>query len=106
MTSTPSSSAEPDASAGIATATIDGIYYASNASNDMMSIGTGQLIEGLGLKGDRYCQNVGTYSVLKEPGRQLTIISADGVEEELLLEGAKSATWMFLNSMWSLCPAN
>ena len=44
------------------------------------------LIEGKGIEGDRYCSLKGTYSVLqtqegiREPARQLTIISADDVE--------------------------
>ena len=90
MTSTSSvTSAKPAASAATA-AIIEGIYYATKASNDMISLETGKLIEGAGLKGDRYCQNIGTYSVLQEPGRQLTMISADSVEEEAVLLLAKS----------------
>ena len=56
----------------------------------MQSIKQGQLVAGKGLDGDRYCNNVGTYSLFRssrlcqgapEPGRQLTLISADSVEE-------------------------
>jgi MOSC domain-containing protein YiiM len=39
------------------------------------------------MEGDRYANNIGTYSVLKEPGRQLTLLSADGVEVALKEEG-------------------
>ena len=91
MTSIPSSATSAEPAASVATAaTIEGIYYATKASNDMISLETGELIEGAGLKGDRYCQNIGTYSVLQEPGRQLTIISADSVEEEVTLLLGKS----------------
>lgn len=47
------------------------------------------LLTGRGIEGDRYCSLTGTYSVfqteegVREPGRQLTIISADEVEEKL-----------------------
>jgi hypothetical protein len=52
----------------------------------------GLLVAGVGLDGDRYARYVGTYSVLRisqshpgerEPGRQLTLISADSVRERL-----------------------
>ena len=89
MTST-SSTAKPAAASAATAAIIEGIFYATKASNDMISLETGKLIEGAGLKGDRYCQNIGTYSVLQEPGRQLTIISADSVEEEVTLLLGKS----------------
>lgn len=55
----------------------------------MQSIKQGQLIAGKGLDGDRYCNDVGTYSLFRssrlckgdpEPGRQLTLLSADSVE--------------------------
>ena len=62
---------------------IEGIYWCDAASNEMSSSSTGQLIKGVGLQGDRYARRIGTYSALPEPGRQLTIISADGVEEAL-----------------------
>jgi MOSC domain len=52
------------------------------------------VLTGIGLDGDRYAKNIGTYSVFRasaqrpgerEPGRQLTLISADSVRETLLL---------------------
>ena len=39
------------------------------------------LSPGVGIVEDRYGQKRGTYSVLPEPGRQVTLISADAVEE-------------------------
>ena len=50
------------------------------------------LIAGQGVAGDRYAKNTGTFSALRwsgrklgerEPGRQLTIISADAIDEAL-----------------------
>ena len=55
----------------------------------MVALERGRLLKGKGLEGDRYAQRRGTYSVLKssihnpgeqEPGRQLTVISAEGVK--------------------------
>jgi len=69
---------------------IEGIFYTAEASQPMISIEQGMLIQGIGLEGDRYAKKIGTYSVLKssitkpgeqEPGRQLTLISGDGVRE-------------------------
>lgn len=69
-----------------------GIYRASEASADMESLDEGLLVAGVGLDGDRYARHVGTYSVLRisqshpgerEPGRQLTLLSADSVRERM-----------------------
>ena len=49
----------------------------------MMSKSMATLTAGIGLVGDRYANCMGTYSVLPEPGRQLTMISADNVEAAL-----------------------
>jgi MOSC domain-containing protein YiiM len=69
---------------------VEGIYCSSVASGPMTSLQTGTLLKGVGLKGDRYAQRKGSYSVFRasqqapgeqEPGRQLTLVSADGIEE-------------------------
>ena len=71
---------------------IEGIFLSPVASGPMQSVAQATLIANRGLEGDRYCDNVGTYSVLRisksrpgerEPGRQLTMLSADSVEEAL-----------------------
>lgn len=62
---------------------IEGIFACSEASGEMISQSSATLIQGVGLEGDRYAKQAGTYSVLTEPGRQLTLISADGVENAL-----------------------
>ena len=38
------------------------------------------LTAGVGMHGDRYASNEGTYSVLPEPGRQVTLLSATEVD--------------------------
>jgi MOSC domain-containing protein YiiM len=62
----------------------------------MQSVDTGTLMVGKGLDFDRYCTLVGTYSHIRvsklqtgqrEPGRQLTLMSADSVEAALKRNG-------------------
>uniref|UniRef100_A0A7S1B9Z2 MOSC domain-containing protein n=1 Tax=Corethron hystrix TaxID=216773 RepID=A0A7S1B9Z2_9STRA len=71
---------------------IEGIFIAPSASMPMQSVAEGTLIPGKGIEGDRYCNFTGTYSVLRiskrkpghrEPGRQLTLLSAESVEAAL-----------------------
>lgn len=71
---------------------IEGIFRASQASGEMEELDSGKLIANVGLEGDRYANLKGSYSVLRvsaqnpghqEPGRQLTILSADGVRSAL-----------------------
>lgn len=82
--------------------TIEAIYRTPAASGPMVALEKATLVKGVGLEGDRYAQRVGTYSVLKasihqpgkpEPGRQLTLISSEGVKaafEEKGIEWNKS----------------
>lgn len=58
----------------------------------MKALTRATLVAGKGIEGDRYCNRVGTYSVLRasklqpgqpEPGRQVTLVSADSVEQAL-----------------------
>ena len=51
----------------------------------MKSVKTATLIAGVGIEGDRYELKTGTYSAkfLYEPGRNLTLVSADGVEAQV-----------------------
>lgn len=75
---------------------IEGIFMSPTASTPMQSLEKGTLVAGKGLDGDRYSNFVGTYSHLRsskqnpgqrEPGRQLTILSADSVKETLERNG-------------------
>ena len=68
---------------------IDGIFVSPEASKPMLSLQEGTLVTGRGLAGDRYHNYVGTYSHIRiskrhpgerEPGRQLTLISADSLD--------------------------
>ena len=58
-----------------------------------------KLIKGKGIEGDRYAMKTGTYSAkfLNEPGQNLTLVSADGVEQQMAATGIKS-----FNSMGEL----
>jgi MOSC domain-containing protein YiiM len=75
---------------------IEGIFLSPRASLPMQSVNTGTLMVGKGLEFDRYCTLAGTYSHIRaskihpgqrEPGRQLTIMSADSVESALKQHG-------------------
>jgi hypothetical protein len=71
---------------------IEGIFISPRVSLLMQSVETGTLLVGKGLEGNRYCTFAGTYSHLqlskflagqREPGQQLTLISANSVEAAL-----------------------
>jgi len=58
-----------------------------------------EVVAGRGIVGDRYFKRQGTYSVFRtsakqpsrrEPGRQLTLVAAEGIEEALLVNGMDS----------------
>ena len=75
---------------------IQGIFIASHASAPMQGLDEATLIEGRGIQGDRYCSSIGTYSCLRasrlregeqEPGRQITLVSADSVQHTLREQG-------------------
>ena len=77
---------------------VAGIYIAPASAAPMESLLSATLIEGRGIEGDRYALHTGTYSALRasakapgerEPGRQLTMVSADGVEASLKRAGVK-----------------
>jgi len=70
-------------------AVVEGIFCTATAGSPMQSCPKDLLVAGVGLQGDRYAQKEGTYSVVvpKEPGRQLTLISADSVEQSLTASG-------------------
>lgn len=79
--------------------TIDGIYVANEASEPMMELRVATVIAGRGIVGDRYARRKGTYSVFRnsareqgarEPGRQLTLVAAEGVEAALTGHGIKA----------------
>lgn len=91
--------AEPTPTPPLASGVIDGIYIAEEASGSMTELTEARLIAGRGIFGDRYMRRKGTYSVFRvskkdlgqrEPGRQLTIVSAEGLEAAFLTNGMKA----------------
>ena len=78
------------------TVSIESLHTSKEAGGTMESLSKANLLAGVGLEGDRYAQKVGTYSLFRnsklksgeqEPGRQLTLISADGAEAVLSRAG-------------------
>ena len=79
---------------------IVGLYTAKESGAPMRSHRKVQLVEGLGIAGDRYAHLTGSYSAFRrslrepgarEPGRQLTIVSADGIDAALKAAGLEGA---------------
>lgn len=68
---------------------IEGIFITPCSAAPMQPLEVGTLIKGVGIEGDRYALGTGTYSAafLKEPGKNLTVISADAVEAEMAKVG-------------------
>ena len=63
-------------------AAVESIFIAPSNAAPMKSVKSATLLAGAGIEGDRYVLRTGTYSAkfLYEPGRNLTLVSADGVE--------------------------
>jgi hypothetical protein len=70
-------------------AKIEGIFIAPESAAPTQSLQTATLIRGIGIEGDRYALGTGTYSAkfLKEPGKSLTMVSADSLEAEMKSTG-------------------
>ena len=68
---------------------IEAMYIADASTCEMKHLRSATLIAGRGIDGDRYCSGRGTYSVMAEPGRQLTLISAESAEDSLAAAGLK-----------------
>lgn len=80
------------------TPVVDGIFIAPSASAPMQRRHSVQVIAGQGIVGDRYAKAAGTYDVLlassktpgeREPGRSITLVSADDVEKALDAAGVQ-----------------
>ncbi len=56
------------------------IQIAKDAKGDMESLQKVLAIEGKGLEGDRYCNQVGSYSHNPGPDREVTLIEAEALE--------------------------
>uniref|UniRef100_A0A7R9VQ11 MOSC domain-containing protein n=1 Tax=Pseudictyota dubia TaxID=2749911 RepID=A0A7R9VQ11_9STRA len=70
---------------GEVTARIEDIYVSPKSAAPMESRKVATLIAGVGIEGDRYALGKGTYSAsfMSEPGRNLTMVSSDAIEEVL-----------------------
>ena len=66
---------------------IEALHTADASTSEMRLLQTATLIAGKGIDGDRYCTGCATYSVMAEPGRQLTLISASSAEDSLAAAG-------------------
>lgn len=63
------------------------IWTAPNSSASMESHTAVSLVAGLGIEGDRYAEQAGTYTIFKEPGRQLTLISRESAVAAMAAAG-------------------
>jgi len=72
-------------------ANIEGIYVASESAAPMELLKEAMLMKGKGIKGDRYALGTGTYSAkfFGEPGKNLTLMSADAIESKMAEVGLK-----------------
>ncbi len=61
--------------------TIEHIYLASEASKPMVSLLEAEVMVGAGIEGDRYANKTGTYSHYPNPGRHVTLIEAEVIED-------------------------
>ena len=63
------------------------IQIAKDAKGGMESLQEVQAVEGKGLEGDRYCNQVGSYSHNPGPDREVTLIEAEALEAMARAEG-------------------
>ena len=77
-------------------AVVEGIFVATAAGEPMKELASAEVIAQRGIVGDRYMRRQGTYSLWRnsekkpgqrEPGRQVTIVAAEGVETALIMNG-------------------
>mmetsp|Transcript_105827 Transcript_105827/g.294538 ORF Transcript_105827/g.294538 Transcript_105827/m.294538 type:complete len:266 (+) Transcript_105827:55-852(+) len=70
-------------------AKVEAIYIAPKSAAPMESLTEATLVAGIGIEGDRYALRKGTYSAkfFGEPGANVTLVSADGVEAKVAETG-------------------
>ncbi len=73
-------------------AKIQGIYVSRRSAGPIESKQTARLLPGKGIDGDRYALGTGTYSArfMSEPGKNLTMVSAEGIREATERTGMKA----------------
>jgi MOSC domain-containing protein YiiM len=59
---------------------VEGIYIAAEAEGPTHGVDSIRALAGQGLEGDRYFAGDGTYSEVREPGRDITLIEAEAIE--------------------------
>ena len=78
---------------------VDGIFIAPSAGAAMKELVSAEVVTSRGIRGDRYHDRAGTYSVFRdstkapgrrEPGRQITLVAAEGVEQGLMMNGIEA----------------
>lgn len=62
-------------------ATVEYIHIAPGASKPMIMLPEAEIIAGRGIKDDRYATKTGHYSADPKPGRHVTLIEAEVIEE-------------------------
>lgn len=83
---------ENDVDASTSVAKIEGIYISRRSTEPIASKQTARLLPGKGIDGDRYALGTGTYSAdfMSEPGKNLTMVSLEGIIEATERTGMKS----------------
>ncbi|MDH3602359.1 MAG: MOSC domain-containing protein [Candidatus Tectomicrobia bacterium] len=61
--------------------TVEHIHIASEAAKPMVALAEAEMIMGKGIEGDRYANKIGYYSDHPAPGRHVTIIEIEVLEE-------------------------
>jgi MOSC domain-containing protein YiiM len=61
--------------------TVEHIHIASEAAKPMVALAEAEVIVGQGLEGDRYANKIGHYSDRPAPGRHVTIIEIEVLED-------------------------
>jgi len=59
---------------------VDSLHIAIHAAAPMQSLAAVTAIAGRGLRGDRYCNQTGTYSTRPGSGREITLIESEAIE--------------------------
>src|SRR3954451_22164867 len=66
---------------------VEGIYVTGAATEFPTGVERAEAVPGAGLTGDRYATGAGTYSKGPKPGRQVTLIEAEALDELASVHG-------------------
>ena len=70
---------------------VESIHIMSTAEAAMQGVAEVRAIAGLGLEGDRYAAQTGSFSAKPKPGRQITLIEAEAIEAASEPKSSKGA---------------